>query len=170
VVCVTQRALKEIPALRRRPAATSQIRGLLSSRATGTPPAVLTWKIECRQWVKLSRSAAVIRTAALGTTRSRWPPASRSAYWGSSAFLWCSACLSRSAGNSSVPKQLTLNQRVAGSSPAAPTINQSLRQSLTEVKLERFAFVPTFSSLRICSVRHPKAHKAIRTARDELQA
>ena len=34
----------------------------------------------------------------IGTSRSRWPPAGRSAYWGSSAFLWCSACLSRSAG------------------------------------------------------------------------
>ena len=30
--------------------------------------------------------------------------------------------LSRSAGNSSVPEQLTLNPRVAGSSPAAPTM------------------------------------------------
>src|SRR5580704_10225912 len=60
--------------------------------------------------------------AAFGTTRSRWPPAGRSAYWGSSAFLWCSACLSRSAGSSSVLVQLTLNQRVAGSSPAAPTM------------------------------------------------
>ena len=48
----------------------------------------------------------------------------------------------------------SINQRVQGSSPCAPTKNQSLRESLTAVKLERTPFVPTSSLLRICSVRH----------------
>ena len=102
--------------------------------------------------------------AQLGRTGS---PASWSAYWGSSAYLWCCACLSRSAGSSSVLEKLTLNQRVAGSSPAAPTIIQSLRESLTEVKLERLPFVPTFSLLRIGSVR-PQSSRGDLHTRDEL--
>ena len=34
------------------------------------------------------------RESAVGTTRPRRPPASRSAYWGISTFLGCSSCLS----------------------------------------------------------------------------
>ena len=44
------------------------------------------------------------------------------AYWGSSAFLLVFCVSQPFSENSSVPEQLTLNQRVAGSSPAAPTI------------------------------------------------
>ena len=46
--------------------------------------------------------------SAIGTTRSRWPPAGRSAYWGSSAFLLVFCVSQPFSGNRSVLEQLTL--------------------------------------------------------------
>src|SRR5712671_1745507 len=40
---------------------------------------------------------------------------------------------------------LTLNQRVQGSSPCAPTIKSITRDHSRGIKLERFAFVPTLA-------------------------
>jgi hypothetical protein len=67
----------------------------------------------------------MVHTSGAGTDRRCWPPAGRSAYWGSSAFLLVFSVSQPFSGNRSVPEQLTLNQRVVGSSPTAPT-NESI--------------------------------------------